>query len=300
MMNSSTPQPADAQDRARGFGRIGIWSMEMRFGDPGETDAAAAEAEALGYGAIWLPGGIGGDVLGDIGRQLQATKTIKFATGILNIYRQDAAYTVDWWNGQSDATKQRVMLGIGVSHGPMIGEAYRKPLGAMRDYLDALDEAGIPAERRCLAALGPKMLEMARDRSAGAHPYLVTAEHTAEARGILGPAAFLAPEVGVVVETDPAKARAIARGALSVYQALPNYVNNWHRLGFSEQETAEASDRLVDALFAWGTVEQIAARVQEHLAAGADHVCLQVLHEGTETMSPPLAQWRALAPALNL
>lgn len=298
-MNSSITQAGSTPDRARGFGRVGLWTMEARFGDPAQMTEAAKEAEALGYGAIWVPGGIGGDVLGDIDRLLAATRNIKFATGILNIYRQDAEYAANWWNAQSAAIHDRVILGIGVSHAPLIGEAYRKPLGAMRDYLDALEKAGVPSARLCLAALGPKMLALARDRSAGAHPYLITAEHTAEARAILGAEAFLAPELGVVVETDPAKARALARAALAPYQGLPNYVNNWHRLGFSVADTTAASDRLIDALFAWGTVEQIAARAEEHLAAGADHVCLQVLHEGA-AMSPPLPQWRALAPALGL
>jgi probable F420-dependent oxidoreductase len=291
-------QPQATTDRSRGFGKVGIWSLESRFGDPAQAKDAAIEAEALGYGAIWIPGGIGGDVLGDIERLLLATQKIKYATAILNIYRQDAGYVGNWWNAKSAAVHARIMLGIGVSHGPLIGEEYRKPLGAMSDYLDALDKAGVPAASRCLAALGPKMLELARDRSAGAHPYLVSPEHTAEARAILGPDAFLAPELGVAVETDPAKARELARAALAQYLVLPNYVNNWRRLGFSEAEISGSSDRLVDSLFAWGSVEKIAARVKEFHDAGADHVCLQVLHAGAATMTPPLAQWRALAPAL--
>ncbi len=294
----STTVTYNKADRARGFGRVGIWSLEARFGDPLQAEDAAVEAEGLGYGAIWLPGGIGGDVLGDIERLMLATKTIKFATGILNIYKQDAAYVAGWWNAKPAEIKERILLGVGVSHAPVIGEAYRKPLGAMNDYLDELDAAGIAAAHRCLAALGPKMLQLSRERSAGAHPYLVSTEHTAEARQILGPDAFLAPELGVVVETDPEKARGLARAALAVYQKLPNYANNWRRLGFSEEDISSGSDRLVDNLFAWGTVEQIAARVQEFLDAGADHVCLQVLHHGAETMTPPLEQYRALAPAL--
>lgn len=297
-MSNTTQQPLAEKDRGRGFGRVGIWSMQMRFGDPAQAVDAAAEVEALGYGAIWLPGGIGGDVLADIERLMHGTRTVKFATGILNIYRQDAAYAAAWWHAKPAAIRQRTMLGIGVSHAPLIGEAYRKPLAAMGDYLDALDEAGVPAESRCLAALGPKMLELSRERSAGAHPYLVSPEHTAEARAILGPDALLAPELGVAVESDPAKARALARSALAIYLKLPNYANNWRRLGFSEDEITGSSDRLVDSLFAWGTLEQIAARVAEFHAAGADHVCLQVLHPSADPTALPLEQYRALAPAL--
>ena len=286
-----------SEDPTRGFGRVGIWSLESRFGDPLQAEDAASEVEALGYGAIWIPGGIGGDVLGDIERLMLTTKTIKFATAILNIYRQDADYVAGWWNAKPAEIHDRIMLGIGVSHGPLIGEQYRKPLGAMSDYLDMLDKGGVPAASRCLAALGPKMLELARERSAGSHPYLVSPEHTAEARAILGPDAFLAPELGVAVETDPEKARGLARAALAQYLVLPNYVNNWRRLGFSEEEITGSSDRLVDSLFAWGTVEQIGARVQAFLDAGANHVCLQVLHGGA-AMAPPLEEYRALAPAL--
>ncbi len=299
-MSVAQPNSQSTQDRSRGFGRVGIWSMELRFGDPALAADAARQVEALGYGAIWVPGGVGGDVLGDIERLLHATQKIKFATGILNIYRQDAAYVAAWWNAKPAEIHERTLLGIGVSHASLIGTEYRKPLGAMKDYLDALDRAGVPAERRCLAALGPKMLELARGRSAGAHPYLVTPEHTAQARAILGPDAFLAPELGVVLETDPAKARALARTAVEPYLVMPNYANNWRRLGFSDPEITGAVDRLIDSLFAWGSAEQIAARVQQFHAAGADHVCLQVLHPGSATMTPPLAQYRALADVLTL
>ena len=188
--------------------------------------------------------------------------------------------------------------GLGVSHGKLIGEAYRKPLGAMSDYLDGLDAAGLPQTRLCLAALGPKMLELSRDRTAGAHPYLTTPEHTELARKILGPQALLAPEQGVILETDPQAARAVARQAIAMYAQLPNYVNSWIRLGISEQDIAAQTDVLLDALFAWGTLEQIAARVNEHLAAGADHVCLQVLSAGNTQMVPPRAAWRSLADVL--
>jgi probable F420-dependent oxidoreductase len=168
----------------------------------------------------------------------------------------------------------------------------------MRAYLDRLDEAGLPAEARCLAALGPKMLELARDRTAGVHPYLVTPEHTKLARDAVGPRKLVAPEQGVILESDPARARVLARGALEHYLPYPNYRNSWRRLGFSEEEIDSVSDRLVDSLFAWGTVDQIAARVNEHYAAGADHVCLQVITGAGVSIGPARSAWRELAQAL--
>jgi probable F420-dependent oxidoreductase len=285
-------------DRAHGLGRIGIWSLELRFGDPAVAVEATAELDELGYGAIWIPGGIGGDFFADLGRLLDAAPRIAIASGILNIYKHEPADVGAWWHGLSETEQSRLMIGLGVSHGPLIGKDYRKPLGFMGEYLDALDEAGAPQAHRCLAALGPKMLELSRDRTAGAHPYLVTPEHTASARAILGDGVLLAPEQGIILETDPTIARGMARKALENYLHLPNYVNSWRRLGFSEEDFGQGSDRLVDRLFAWGSLEQIAARLDEHFAAGADHVCLQVIHPGSGTATAPRAEWRALAGAL--
>lgn len=287
-----------ASDPTHGLGRIGIWSMELRFGDAGQAREGVAELDELGYGAVWTPGGLGGDMLGDMGRLLDAAPRIAVAAGILNIWKHETAEVGAWWKSRSAAEQGRLMLGLGVSHGPTIGEAYKKPLSVMNAYLDGLDAEGVPAARRCLAALGPKMLDLSRDRSAGAHPYLITPEHTAEARERLGPGALLAPEQGVVLERDPGKARELARQALSTYLRLPNYRNNWLRLGFSEDEIEGSSDRLIDALFAWGDVEAIVRRVREHQAAGADHVCLQVIHPGGRAMGLPRAEWRELAAAL--
>jgi probable F420-dependent oxidoreductase len=284
--------------RTQTTGKVGIWSMELRFGDPSLAGEAIAELEELGFGAVWIPGGLGGDVLKDVGRLLDATKHVTIATGILNIYKHEPAEVGAWWRSRSKTDHARVMLGLGVSHGPLIGEAYHSPLSTMAKFLDELDAAGVPPARRCLAALGPKMLELARRRTAGSHPYLVNPEHTALARGILGPQALLAPEQGVILETDPSKAREMARAALVHYLHLPNYLNNWRRLGFSEEDVTKATDRLVDGLFAWGTLEQIAARVREHIAAGADQVCLQVIHAQAATMQPPREAWRALASTL--
>ncbi len=300
---TGVPAPADDLDarrrlRAR-LGRIGIWSLELRFGDPGQATDAAAELDELGFGALWIPGGVGGDVLGDVGRLLSATRNTVIATGILNIWKHEAREVGHWWSALPAHLKERVLLGLGVSHGPLIGETYRKPLTVMRAYLAQLSAEGLPATRLCLAALGPKMLELSRDRSAGAHPYLVTPEHSAMARELLGPDALLAPEQGVVLETDPGRARELARQAMTRYVLLPNYVNSWRRLGFTEEEISGVSDRLIDALFAWGGMQRIVDRVNAHLAAGADHVCLQVIGGGgapeVGVMRPA---WRELAAAL--
>lgn len=284
--------------KPRHVGKIGIWSLELRFGEPAATIAAVSELEELGFAAVWIPGGVGGDVMGDVARLLDATQALTIGTGILNIYKHEPAEVGAWWHRRSQADRQRLMLGLGVSHGPLIGEQYRRPMGAMESYLDGLDAAAVPRESRCLAALGPRMLELARRRTAGAHPYLVTPEHTAKAREILGPGALLAPEQGVILETDPSTARQMARGALGHYLHLPNYLNNWRRLGFSEEDVTQVTDRLVDGLFAWGTPEQIAARVREHLSAGADQVCVQVVHSQASTMQAPREEWRSLASVL--
>ena len=283
----------------RRLGRIGIWSLELRFGNPSEAVQAAAELDELGFGAIWIPGGIGGDLLGDIDRLLSATRKAVISTGILNIWKHQPEDVSAWWLKQSDERQARALLGLGVSHGPLIGDTYRKPLGAMRDYLAQLSDRGVPPTAMCLAALGPKMLELARDHTAGAHPYLVPPEHSALAREILGPHALLAPEQGVVLESDPVRAHAICRQAIEQYCRLPNYVNNWHRFGFSADDVANLSDRLMDALFAWGEPEQIAERVNAHLAAGADHVCLQVITGAPRPdVGAARVAWRRLAAAL--
>jgi probable F420-dependent oxidoreductase len=259
------------------LGAVGVWSMELRFGDKGEAAEAAAELDELGFGALWIPGGIDDAVLGDVERLVAATRTATIATGIVNVWKQDAASVAAWWRAQTAATQARVMLGLGVSHGPIIGETWAKPLGVMRDYLDALDAEGMPRDSLCIAALGPKMTELSGRRTAGSHPYLTTPEHTAEARAILGPGKLLAPEQGVVLESDPGTARELGRQALTYYRHLPNYRNAWLRLGFSEAEIEALDDRLIDAIFAWGTPERIAERVRAHHDAGADHVCVQVI-----------------------
>jgi len=279
--------------------KIGIWSLGLHSADPGESRDAAAELDELGFGSIWMPGGIDDKVLGDVELVLAATRRATVATGIINIWKQSPADLGAWWrSGVGD--RERVLLGLGISHGPLIGSDYGNPVGRMQAYLDGLDSEGVPKEQLCLAALGPRMLDLAAARTAGAHPYLVPPEHTAVARERMGPEAFLAPEQAVILETDPARARAIARGAVAMYLGLPNYVNNWKRFGYTDEDVASGpSDRLCDALFAWGTLDQIGRRVQAHFDAGADHVCLQVIEDNATGPAPlPRQAWRELAGAL--
>lgn len=262
------------------LGRVGVWSMELRFGDKAEAADAAAELDALGYGALWVPGGIGGPVLEDLDHLLSATSRTTIATGILNVWKHEPEDVAGWFNGLASERQARVMLGLGISHGPLIGEEWKRPVAAMRAYIDRLEAAGMPSDHLCLAALGPKMLELSGERTAGAHPYLVSPAHTAEARAILGPGKLLAPEQGVVLESDPARARELAVEALVHYRRLPNYVNSWKRLGFTDDEIENVSERFIDGIFACGDAARIAARVAEHHAAGADHVCVQAITGG--------------------
>lgn len=289
-----------ANRNAIDLGRVGIWSTSVRFAPGDESLKSAQLLEELGYRTVWVPGGIDDGVLASIDRLLDATSRIRFATGILNIWKHEPADVAAWFAGQSPERQARLMLGLGVSHGPLIGEAWAKPLTKMRAFLEELEAAGMPADHLCLAALGPKMLELSAQRTAGAHPYMVTAHHTALARQTLGPDALLAPELGVVLESDPAKAREIARGFVTHYARLPNYANNWRRDGFSDAEIESLDDRLIDALIAWGGVDAVKARLDEYFAAGADHVCLQAIGPGG--MMPDVeadrAAWRELATLL--
>jgi probable F420-dependent oxidoreductase len=264
-----------------------VWSRELRYcRDRGQARDAAAELEQLGYAALWIPDA-GGDVLGACREVLAATHSIPLLTGILNIWMHEPAAVV----AGCAALGARFTLGLGASHESLVGERYAKPLSAMRAYLDELDALG--AEHRLLAALGPKMLELSRDRAAGAHPYLVPVEHTRRARAILGPERRLAVEQGVVLAHD----RSAARAHVAAYFELSNYVANFRRLGYGDADFAGGgSDALVDDLVAWGDEEAIAARVRAQLQAGADHVCIQVI-DAVDDM-PPREVWRRLAPAV--
>ena len=287
----------------------GIWSGQLRFGDAGERAEAAAELEELGYTALWIPGGVGGAVFDDCRVLLEATSRVPVATGILNLWMHTPEETATGHAALTADFPDRFMLGLGVSHAPLIDQnapgRYARPLQVTREYLDALDGTTppVPAGERCLAALGPRMLELARDRSAGAHPYLVHPDHTRFAREVMGDGVLLAPEQHVVLETDPEVARATARQHLGIYRGLPNYTNNWKRFGLTDDDLAdEGSDRLVDMVVAWGDEDAIARRVREHFDAGADHVCIQVLSDTRSPLNPasafPWDGWRRLAPAL--
>jgi probable F420-dependent oxidoreductase len=282
----------------------GIWSSNLRYGDAGEAAARAAELEQLGYTAVWIPD-VGGDVFGAVANLLGATSTATVATGILNVWLHTPEETAAHHASLTAEHGARFLCGVGISHRPFIDMvnapgAYQKPVATMAAFLDGLDAAEVPLapDHRVLAALGPKMLELARARTAGTHPYLVTPELTARARTGIGPDGLVASEQGVVLETDPERARATARLHLGTYLALPNYSNNWKRQGFTDDDLADGgSDRLVDALVVWGDEATIAARVQEHRDAGADHVCVQVLTDDPRAF--PAEQWRTLAPALT-
>ena len=220
---------------------------------------------------------------------LAQTNSLQLATGIVNIWSAPAPVVAQSYKRIENAYPGRFLLGIGVGHREHT-EEYVKPYDALVGYLDELDGAMVPTSRRVLAALGPKVLKLAAARSAGAHPYLTTPEHTSQARELIGPSAFLAPEHKVVLPTDADQARSVGRKALDIYLNLANYLNNWRRLGFTDDDiTRPGSDRLVDALVAYGTTDSIAARLNEHLDAGADHVAVQVLTK-SENLVPALAE----------
>jgi probable F420-dependent oxidoreductase len=252
------------------LGRIGVW-----IGGPPSPELAEG-VEELGYGAIWIGGSPGGELEG-VERTLAATSRITVATGIVNIWKDDSATIAASYHRLDDIYSGRFFLGVGAGH-PEATSRYTKPYAALVQYLDGLDAGGIPQSRRALAALGPKVLRLAADRTAGAHPYLVTPEHTRQARELLGREVLIAPEQHVVLDTDKARGRELARGALKDHLELTNYTTNWRRLGFTDDDLAHGgSDRLIDGLVALGDAKQIAARITEHLDAGADHVCLQLI-----------------------
>lgn len=285
------------------FGRVGIWSSALhgsRTDDAGRKAIAeaVAELEELGYGTLWIGGSPSPD---DAAAVVAATRTVTVATGILNIWSHTAEEVAARIAAVDEAARGRFVLGLGVSHGPLVPQ-YAKPYSAMAGYLDALDAAASPVQpgERVLAALGPKMLKLAADRALGAHPYLVTTEHTAEARETLGPDALLAPELTVVLDTDRDRARTTARNMLAMYLQLPNYTANLLRLGFAESDFDDGgSVRLLDALFALGDAGHVKSRTREYLGAGADHVALQVLTTDEGGSGLPRAQWRELAEAFG-
>jgi probable F420-dependent oxidoreductase len=263
------------------LGRFGL------FGG-GVTPDQARAIETLGYGAVWVGNSPSGEL--DWAEPiLEKTVTLKVASGIVNIWTADAGLVAESFHRIETAYPERFLLGIGVGH-PEVHQLYRKPIDALNDYLDKLDEYGVPESRRVLAAIGPQVLKLSARRSAGAHPYLTTPEHTAQARESIGPEAFLAPEHKVVLNANVEEARAVGRGTLALYLNLTNALNNFKRLGFSDEDVVKpGSDRLVDAVVAHGTVDAIAARLKQHLDAGADHVPVQVL-SSPEKVVPALTE----------
>ena len=286
------------------LGRVGVWSGALRQASA-EVYAAAAELEELGYRTVWFPGRAPDGLADHIHALLGATRSAVVATGIVSVWTHPATRTAAMHHAVTQAYRGRFLLGIGISHQPSVESAglrYQRPLEKLSSYLDELDSAPdpVPIDERILASLGPRSLKLARDRSAGTHPYFVPVEHTRVAREAVGPSKLVATELMVVLESDPARARAIARPTTQRYLNLPNYTNNLLRLGFSESDFVNGgTDRVVDAIVAWGDVARIAQRVREHHAAGADHVCIQVLTDPADDFSAAMAGWRTLAPALR-
>lgn len=294
-----------AELRAK-LGRVGIWAGPMNLLPAPEFRRTAAEIERLGFGSIWFGEAYGREAFANAAILLGATERVMVGSGIASIYARDPVTMANGGRTLAEAWPGRFVLGVGVSHAPTLeprGHRYRPPVATMRAYLDAMAAApwrGAPADARLppvvLAALGPRMLELAGERAAGAHPYFVPVEHTRRAREILGPGPLLVPEQAIVLAADRPAARAIADGHLTVYLRLPNYRNNLLRLGWSENDLAPpGSDALFDAIIAWGDEAAIGERVSAHLAAGADSVLLQPL-----TATPDVTSYtdalRRLAP----
>lgn len=288
------------------LGRVGVWLNLLGASSASAESDAARAIEEMGYGSLWFgEGPTNKEALVHAGILLAATRRIVVGTGIANIYVRDPMAMQLGALALADAYPGRFVLGMGVSHAPLVrgrGHEYGRPVATMRAYLDAMDAVEYvppaPAEPlpRVLAALRPRMLDLARDRSDGAHPYLVPVSHTRRARTALGDGPLLVPEMAVVLEPDAERARAVAREHLAPYMALPNYAENWRMEGFGDADLAGGgSDALVDALVAWGDEDAVAGRVREHLEAGADHVLLQPL---VDDLDGAVAQLGALAPLL--
>jgi probable F420-dependent oxidoreductase len=295
------------RDLAERLGTVGAWSFSLQTQPASVAQAAVADLEAMGYGALWIPESVGSkEVLSHAGLLLAGAERIVVATGIANIYARDPMAAQNGARTLAEAFPGRFVLGLGVSHAPSVaarGGAYGKPVTTMREYLDAMEAARYsgpapePPVPILLAALGPRMLELAAERTAGAHPYFVPVEHTAFARSVMGPEACLAVEMTAVLESDPDEARRIARAFAVHYLALPNYADNLRRLGWSDDDVAgEGSDRLIDAVICWGDAAAIAERARQHLDAGADHVCIQL--RGSSSRDLCLDGFRTLATLL--
>lgn len=290
------------------LGRVGVWTGSLDGVPSAQAQELASEIDELGYGALWFGEAYGREAFTQAATLLSATRRMTIATGIASIYARDAVTANAAARTLTAAHPGRFLLGLGVSHVPIVekvrGHDYGKPLTAMRAYLDRMDaapymaaDAGPEPPPRVLAALGPKMLALSAERAQGAHPYLVTPAHTHRAREILGDGPVLAVEQAAVLSEDRELAMQRAHAHLEIYTGLPNYRNSWLREGFGEEDLVRGgSERLAEALVVRGDEATIRARVEEHLAAGATHVCVQVL--GEHIFSPPAEDWRRLAPAL--
>jgi len=291
----------DWRDR---IGRLGVWAPTDGMTSP-EAVAFARLLEELGYGALWLPETMGRDPFVHIAHLADHTTSLVFATGIANIHHRHPGAMVQAANALAEQTDDRFVLGMGVSHAPMVEGLrklrYDKPLATMRAYLEGMDASPYMARAsetpvpRLLAALGPKMLELAASHADGAHPYFTTPAHTERARAAIGPDKLLCVEQKVVLTDDAQVARETAIGVLAVYISLPNYRNSWLRLGFTEEQIDGHDPAFLDAVVAWGDEATLRARVQEHLDAGADHVCIQALTPGAP-FTPDQEALRTLAP----
>ncbi|KAA0075658.1 LLM class F420-dependent oxidoreductase [Mycolicibacterium sp. P9-64] len=285
-MTQTTPSSGKPSSKLN-LGKFGVFGHHEALWQK-VTPKQLQDIEALGYGAIWA-GGSPAAELSWVDPILEATTTLKVATGIVNIWTAAAKPVAESYHRIEAAYPDRFVLGIGVGHPEALTE-YKKPYDALTEYLDELDQQGVPKDRIVVAALGPQVLKLAARRTAGAHPYLTTPEHTAQARELIGPDAYLAPEHKVILTTDAEQARATGRKALDLYLGLANYLNNFKRLGFTDEDLAKpGSDRFIDAVVAHGTVDSIVARLNEHLAAGADTVAVQVL-TSTDKLVPALAE----------
>jgi probable F420-dependent oxidoreductase len=301
----SDGESASAAAAGRGhvtLGPVGVWTTVPQWpADPAAVGEVGAELEELGFSAVWIGGSTG--QCAPAAALLAATRRLVVATGVIEVWSNPAETVAAEHRRLATAYPGRFLLGLGPGHAPAVearGQRYERPLAKLSSYLDELDAAPtpVPPGERVLAALGPKALALAGRRSAGAHPYNVTTGHTAVARAALGPGPLLAPEQKVYFGEDPDDARAVARQKLARTLDLPNYSNNLRRLGMTDEDFAGGgSDRLVDAVVAWGSPDDVAARVRAHLDAGADHVCIQVILGGDQA-GLPRAQWRVAATAL--
>jgi probable F420-dependent oxidoreductase len=286
------------------LGPVGVWGTGLWLEESRRAEAkdVAAELDELGYAALWLSAGFGQGLPTLFGELLDATRRMSVASGILSIWHATAAQAAQGFAALEREHPGRFLLGLGASHALRVDadeKRYERPWSRMVGYLDELDSQRpvVPPERRVLAALGPRMLRLSAERTAGAHPYFVPVEHTALARETLGPGHLLAPEQAVVLQTDPELARELARGHMKGYLRLPNYTNNLRRLGYRDEDLAGGgSDRLVDAIVAWGDLDRIVERVRAHHDAGADSVNVQVINDRSGQF--PREHYRRLAEAL--